>query len=64
VSLRAELAQRRRELAAHAETQRAALAELAAPLARRASAAERAVRITAIVANVVLAARLLLRRRG
>ena len=64
MNLRAELAQRRRQIVARADTERAEVVAACAPLARRVGATERAVRIATLAANVLFAARLLLRRRA
>jgi hypothetical protein len=64
VNLRAELAQRRRQIAARADAQRAELVAACAPVARRVGSTERFLRIAAWAAQTIFTARLLLRRRG
>ena len=62
MNLRRELAERRRQLEARAEAQRAALAAAAAPHLRRLSAGERLIRLAQWAGSVAFAARFLLRR--
>ena len=62
MTLRAELAQRRRQIAARADTERAEVIAACAPLVRRVSMVERFARLAAWAAQTFLTARFLLRR--